>query len=285
MVKEFFGGGKKMTGNPRGVVPGTFGDSNSFLGLQGQYFDNSKERRRIIIALAIAVIFHAVLILLHFTRAGRAANLVPEHQLIAVELQPLKSSGGPRGGDSRPRSMPPTPQTTNLPRPSPKVPRVIPMPKPIEVTPIIEDTPSLDTRHQKTSDLNIGDISGPPGPGGLGTNNGSGRGGGVGNDTGSGSDRGGVAGRDGYGHPEIQFRPRPDYTEEGRINKITGVVVVRALFTADGKVASPKVIRGLGYGLDEKAIQAVLRIKFKPAIKDGKSASVWLTIEVRFQLL
>lgn len=265
-----------------------FGEPNSLISLQRQYFNNSKERRRIVIALAIAVLFHVILVVLHFSRDLRAAVNVPKHRLIAIEISPPRPSGSPKGGDSRPKSMPPTLQTKNLPRPSPEVPRVIPTPKPIEVAPIIESTPSLDTRRQKTSDLNMGDVSGPPGPGGLGENNGSGRGGGVGGGIGSGSDGpggSGIAGRGGFGRPEIQFKPRPQYTEEGRVNKITGLVVIRALFTSDGRVVNPTVIRGLGYGLDEKAIEATLKIKFRPALKDGRSVSVWLTIEVVFQLL
>lgn len=264
--------------------------TDRLIDLQHQYFDDSKEKKRITIALTIAIIFHVILLLLHFApEIQKAIDLTPEHQLIAIDIQPPKvQSGAPKGGDSRPKSAPPTPQKTNLPRPSPEVPRVIPTPKPIEVTPIVEATPSLDTRHQRTSDLNIGDISGPPGPGGLGQNNGNGRGNGVGNGVGAGPDGEGgigVAGRGGYGTPEIQFRPKPQYTEEGRVNKITGTVLVRALFSADGRVLNPTVIRGLGYGLDEKAIEAALKIKFRPAMKDGRAASVWLRIEVTFSLL
>lgn len=284
------GWGRMMASDAGAVGLEISARADRLIDLQRQYFDDAKEKRRITIALAIAVLFHVILLVLHFARdLEKPADLAPEHQLIAIEIQPPKvSSGAPKGGDSRPKSAPPTPQTTNLPRPSPEVPRAIPTPKPIEVTPIVEATPSLDTRHQRTSDLNVGDISGPPGPGGLGANNGSGRGGGVGNGVGSGPDgQGGigVAGRGGYGRPEIQFKPRPQYTEEGRVNKITGVVVVRALFTSDGRVTNPTIIRGLGYGLDEKAIEAALKIKFRSALRDGRPASVWLTIEVQFQLL
>lgn len=279
-----------MATDARAVGLGVPAAADRLIDLQRQYFDDSKEKRRITIALAIAVLFHIILLVLHFARdLEKAVDLTPDHQLIAVDIQPPKiDSGAPKGGDSRPKSAPPTPQTTNLPRPSPEVPRVIPTPRPIEVTPIVETTPSLDTRHQRTSDLNIGDISGPPGPGGRGNNNGSGREGGVGDSAGRGPDGEGgigVAGRGGYGRPEIQFKPRPQYTEDGRVNKITGVVVVRALFTSDGRVTNPTVIRGLGYGLDEKAIEAALKIKFRPALKDGRAASVWLTIEVQFSLL
>lgn len=279
-----------MATDARAVGLGVPATADRLIDLQRQYFDDSKEKRRITIALAIAVLFHIILLVLHFARdLEKAVDLTPDHQLIAVDIQPPKiDSGAPKGGDSRPKSAPPTPQTTNLPRPSPEVPRVIPTPRPIEVTPIVETTPSLDTRHQRTSDLNIGDISGPPGPGGRGNNNGSGLGNGVGNGRGNGPEGEGgigVAGRGGYGRPEIQFKPRPQYTEDGRVNKITGVVVVRALFTADGRVTNPTVIRGLGYGLDEKAIEAALKIKFRPALKDGRVASVWLTIEVQFSLL
>jgi hypothetical protein len=48
---------------------------------------------------------------------------------------------------------------------------------------------------------------------------------------------------------------------------------------------NPRVLRGVGYGLDEKALEAVAQWKFRPGAKDGKPVTVAATIEVNFRLL
>jgi len=82
--------------------------------------------------------------------------------------------------------------------------------------------------------------------------------------------------------PTILSRPRAEYTEKARRNQVNGVVVLRALFTADGKVTEIEVIRGLPDGLTEKAIEAARKIRFNPAIKDGVAVSVRLSVEYSF---
>lgn len=83
----------------------------------------------------------------------------------------------------------------------------------------------------------------------------------------------------------ILTTPRPDYTEEARTQKVQGVVIIEATFRSDGQIANVHVIRGLGYGLDEKAIQAVMQIKFRPAERQGRPVDVKQRISVSFQLL
>src|SRR5262249_8842459 len=68
----------------------------------------------------------------------------------------------------------------------------------------------------------------------------------------------------------ILNNPRPDYTEEARQKRIAGVVVVQAIFRTDGLITNVRVIRGLGYGLDECAVRAVRRIRFNPAELNGR---------------
>jgi protein TonB len=53
----------------------------------------------------------------------------------------------------------------------------------------------------------------------------------------------------------------------------------------DGKASDIKVVRSLGLGLDEKAIEAVEKWKFKPGMKNGVPVAVMATIEVNFRLL
>jgi TonB family protein len=84
--------------------------------------------------------------------------------------------------------------------------------------------------------------------------------------------------------PFIVFKPEPAYTEEARANVLSGTVLLKAIFTADGVVTNIKVASGLPYGLDDKAIEAAQKIKFIPAVKDGKFVSTWMQLEYNFNL-
>jgi protein TonB len=74
----------------------------------------------------------------------------------------------------------------------------------------------------------------------------------------------------------------PEYTEAARNAKISGTVLVNLIVEPNGNPSHIRVIRGLGIGLDEKAIQAVQQYKFKPGIKNGKPVRVELNISLNF---
>jgi len=84
--------------------------------------------------------------------------------------------------------------------------------------------------------------------------------------------------------PTILYREKAKYTEEARNNGVQGTVLLQIVFNVNGKITDIRVIRGLPYGLTENAIEAVKRIKFKPAIKDGKPISVRGSVEFTFNL-
>lgn len=84
--------------------------------------------------------------------------------------------------------------------------------------------------------------------------------------------------------PFIAFKPEPGYTEAARQNALSGSVLLKAIFTADGSVTNIKVAAGLPYGLEENAIEAAKKIKFIPALKDGKLVSTWMQLEYNFNL-
>lgn len=90
---------------------------------------------------------------------------------------------------------------------------------------------------------------------------------------------------DGVTGPKPISRPDPDYTEEARIAKYQGTVVVSIEVGVDGLAHNMKIIRALGFGLDQKATEAIGRWKFKPATKDGQPVTVAAVIEVNFRLL
>ena len=52
-----------------------------------------------------------------------------------------------------------------------------------------------------------------------------------------------------------------------------------------GRAVNPRIVHSLGLGLDEKAIEAIRKWKFRPGYKDGKPVTVAATIEVNFRLL
>jgi TonB family protein len=83
---------------------------------------------------------------------------------------------------------------------------------------------------------------------------------------------------------EIVYKPRPEYSEEGRRMRIQGEVAVRVMFAASGQVRVLGLVRGLGYGLDDKALRAAEQIQFKPATSDGVAVDSTAIVRIAFQL-
>jgi TonB family protein len=118
--------------------------------------------------------------------------------------------------------------------------------------------------------------------GGVGTGNGAGVGPGTGGNTGGGLRRVG----DGVTAPKAIFQPEAEFSDEARRAKYEGTVVVTLIVDANGNPQNVHVSRTLGMGLDEKAVEAVQKYKFKPALDQttGKGVPVMVSVEVRFRL-
>ena len=82
----------------------------------------------------------------------------------------------------------------------------------------------------------------------------------------------------------IVKKPDPGFTEEARRNGVTGVVRLRAVLAADGRVKDILVVKGLRDGLTERCIRAARSIKFQPAQKDGRAVSQYVTLEYNFNI-
>jgi TonB family protein len=84
--------------------------------------------------------------------------------------------------------------------------------------------------------------------------------------------------------PKITYREKAKYTEEARDNITHGTVLLNVVFGSNGSISDIKVVYGLPYGLTEKAIEAAVKIRFEPAIKDGQPVNVRLNLEFKFQM-
>jgi TonB family protein len=209
---------------------------------------------------------------------------------------PGKQGGGGGGGD---RSLTP-PSKGKLPRIAPKQftpPMAVvnnPAPKLVmEPTLIIQP----DAQIPNVNLPNFGDPLaklGPPSNGpGSGSGIGTGSGGGVGSGRGGGfgpGEGGGIGGGvyrigGGVSAPTLIYKIEPEYSEEARKAKHQGTVVLYIVVDEKGMPQNLRVIRPIGLGLDEKAIEAVQKWRFKPGLKDGRPVAVAATIEVNFRLL
>jgi periplasmic protein TonB len=133
--------------------------------------------------------------------------------------------------------------------------------------------------------------SGGPGTGdGIGT----GQGNGIGDGKGDGFNHGlrwGAgdslpnSGDAGYSDVACDYCPSAQFSDEAVKAKYEGTVYLSLIVTADGRAVDIHVSKGLGMGLDEKAVEAVRKWRFRPARgPDGKPATVHATIEVQFHL-
>ncbi|MGA3091193.1 MAG: TonB family protein [Terriglobales bacterium] len=83
---------------------------------------------------------------------------------------------------------------------------------------------------------------------------------------------------------EITYKPNPLYTDEARNLKLEGEVLLEVQFAANGLLHVNRVVRGLGHGLDEAAVAAANKMRFKPAMHSGQAVDSTAIVHVVFQL-
>ena len=94
-----------------------------------------------------------------------------------------------------------------------------------------------------------------------------------------------ITGINGIGSPKCVVCPDPSYSDQARSAKVSGIVVLHLIVTAEGHASNIQVKRSLGYGLDEKAVEAVGNWQFEPAVgPQDKPVPVWTDIEVNFRI-
>jgi periplasmic protein TonB len=176
--------------------------------------------------------------------------------------------------------VPPMVQTFDKPK--------IPVPAAIDIQKNIQlpdnDLPTIGMTNSPNVILSNGTGSGGMGSGkngGLGSGNGDGYGPGEGGNLGGGVYR--IGG--GISSPTVIYQPEAEFSDEARRAKYQGVCIVSLIVDAQGNPQNVHVVRTLGMGLDEKAMEAVRKYKFKPAMKDSKTpVAVMVNVEVNFRL-
>jgi TonB family protein len=194
-------------------------------------------------------------------------------------LTPPSKGVLPRGADRQ--IVPPLVEVKNL------APELV-----VESTIIAPDLQSL-----RPLDLQIGDPNGVLGPlsagpgtgGGIGT--GTGTGVGPGDGPGAGQGTGGNTGGGnvfqiggGITPPVVVTQIQPEYSDDARKARIQGTVELVIVVQTDGSAKLERVVHSLGYGLDQRAIEAVTRWKFLPGKKDGVPVPTRIGIAVNFSL-
>jgi len=251
-----------------------------------------------VIGLLISGAFVSHQVVQRLAEREHVTLIAPTPDNYALPTAKIEVSGGGGGGDRDP-----------LPAPKGRLPKlalqqitppaiVLRNSKPkLAVEPTVVVPPQVHVAENKM--LNLGTSAAvvmpaaPPSNGtgsGGGIGSGSGGGVGVGHGPGVGAGSGGGIGGGvykvggGISAPQAISAPDPDYTEEARRAKKQGTCVLWLIVDAAGRPRDIKVVRGLGLGLDAKALEAVRQWRFQPALKDGKPVDVQISVEVEFHL-
>jgi protein TonB len=246
-------------------------------------------------ATATAIAVYGLLFLLFIWLAGRkAVSFLQDKQTQLTELTPPPPVAPPKadamGGGGGQKG--PTPVTKGqLPKFADQ--QITPPKAPPLVEPKIKmPDPTIEVQKDlKMANNNMPNLGMPNSPL-LGTSMGNGNGTGIGSGSGSGlgpgsgGNYGGGPKRIGGGvsAPVLLYSPDPEFSEEARKAKFMGVVTVNLWVDEHGNPQHVRILRGVGMGLDEKAMEAVKQYKFKPAMEAGKPVLVELNVEVNFQI-
>jgi periplasmic protein TonB len=253
---------------------------------------------------ALSVALHGVMALLigaSFLMVKSHVPPVEPQRIVTVKLEPYPvpvgshpSSGGGSGGaaDKMPASRGMAPRAAREQLTPPIVmPKVLVPALAAEPTVIAPPDLALPKTAQVGDPLSAlaAPSNGPGVAGGIGGNVGGGVGG----------DRGGVGRGPGWGGgccgysytvgngvsmPRAIYAPEPEFSEEARIKKFQGEVTLLVTIGIDGRARNLTVVRSLGMGLDQKAMDAVRTWRFDPARKDGRPVAVQMNIIVNFHL-
>ncbi len=231
----------------------------------------------------------ALLLLAVLVRSGvRLSAPVKVAMLTDVSVPPalpkehvIGGGGGQRGPTPVTKGTPPKAADVQIvpPKAPPMVAPKIAMEPTIEVQKDVKmasSLPQIGVANSPVVGMSMGNGSGT----GLGSGNGAGLGAGSGGNTGGGVRR--IGG--GVSAPVLVYQVEPTFSEEARKAKVAGNVLVNIWVDEKGNPTHVRVVRGVGMGLDEKAVEAVKQYRFKPAMEGGKPVTVEMNVEVGFQI-
>lgn len=272
-------------------------------------------REPLLPATVSAAAHAAVLVGAVFVTSTGLASTVRDDRLSVTRAEPIRfvyiatpgPGGGGGGGGRRERLAPPKaklegPRSVTSPVPVRKEPPPIVAepepeePPPTEAEPLPpvqapvatvagDDTTRAGVMEESTANT---DSRGPGTGGGVGTGEGTGLGEGQGSGIGEG-EGGGMGGgpyRPGSGiePPRLLREVKASYSEEARQRNLQGEVVLEIVVRRDGGVGDVRVLQGLGYGLDQRAVDAVRQWRFAPAQRRGTPVDVLVEVAVEFKL-
>ncbi len=233
-----------------------------------------------------------------------AQSLEPVDNRLPSEIMWIAEPGPGGGGGGGGNEMPEPPKKAELPGkekitvPVKETPAPIPEP-PKEEPPPAEDLvipartmaaaeQALPGAIATQAPVTLSQGAGSGGGAGTGTGSGvgPGRGSGLGDGTGGGTGGGAYKPGSGVSLPEVITEVKPQYTAEAMRAKVQGVVWLECIVMPDGSVGDVKVTKSLDsvFGLDQEAIKAARRWRFRPGIKDGQPVPVIITIELTLTL-
>ncbi len=217
--------------------------------------ERAREKRLLRWSVAVACLFHGVLLSITMPNLGSSPREFQRREATVFILQ-------------QPRFKPPPPR--GRPRPPEKRKRKVPIPDPTphEPEPILEpeiEVPEVEFTDEDWIDFGIPDA--PPGlPGTFGDGEGPFQVGGN------------------ILPPVKVHSPQPRYTEEARMARIQGIVLLQAIVDTQGNVTRLQVLKGLPNGLTESALETVGGWRYEPATRGGLPVAVYLNLQIRFSL-
>lgn len=276
---------------------------------------SSSGDREPLLPIAVSGSLHAglagLLILLTLSGVRGATSTPVKYEELPARLVFLATPGpgGGGGGGGLKQRMPPSKAqrkgdrslSSPMPDPPPAPPEPMREPEP-EPPPPTDPTPPVEapvavvkSDPQEQPGVLEEPKPAPPvpsqGPGtgggaGSGTGTGLGKGNGSGVGEGEGAGMGGGPYRPGSGiePPSLLREVKPDYTEEARRRGVEGEVVMEIVVRRDGSVGDVRVLKGLGFGLDQRAVDAVRQWRFTAATRLGKVVDVLVEVSMEFKL-
>ncbi len=229
------------------------------------------------------------------TPAGTAEAPPHDQARLVFLVTPGLGGGGGGGGTRSPRPASRV-KTQGTQRDRLDVPKISaeprepdPLPSSRLIAPVAAAATSSSDRQGVVESVRNDVASQGPGIGGgagsgQGTGNGEGLGSGIGDGAGGGTGGGPYRQGSGVEPPRLVREVKADYTDEARRRGVTGNVVLEIVVRRDGSVGDVTLVRGIGAGLDLRAIAAVRQWRFEPARRKGELVDVIVEVAVEFTL-